>query len=187
MPLVHTADASRGEWIRDGLGAWATISRGHRDPGLAEDGWHYGAPEQGKLPVEQLAAVAGILAGHTAAPEDCIAGLWEGWGWISMSRPRLELPGRGYLLFGCAVREFEDPDWGARSGWDSLYGRFWGQTPNQLWPEDRSWFLASEVDFDSTLIGGSLALVAELLAHPALEAAEIPENSSLTHDADRIN
>lgn len=55
------------------------------------------------------------------------------------------------------------------------------------WPLDRSWFLVSEIDFDSTVIGCSAAVAAGLMAHEAIETALIPEGSSLTFDSDLIN
>ncbi|MGY1855148.1 hypothetical protein [Modestobacter sp. SYSU DS0290] len=61
------------------------------------------------------------------------------------------------------------------------------QSPNLWWPADRSWCVGTEIDFDSTLVAGSRALVDELLAHPVLEALEVHPEGSLTWDADEIN
>ena len=47
--------------------------------------------------------------------------------------------------------------------------------------------MASELDFDSTLVGGSAELVERILATPALDAWPIQADSSLAVDADRIN
>jgi hypothetical protein len=44
------------------------------------------------------------------------------------------------------------------------------QSPNQWWAEDRSWAVATEIDLDSTWVGGSEELVAAVLDHPELEA-----------------
>lgn len=44
------------------------------------------------------------------------------------------------------------------------------QSPQQWWADDRSWAVASEIDLDSTLVGGSEELVAAVLDHPGLEA-----------------
>jgi hypothetical protein len=59
--------------------------------------------------------------------------------------------------------------------------------PNILWPADKSWYLASEYDFDSTLIGGSEAIVRSMMSNAALEALEIGPEASLAADADRLN
>ena len=47
--------------------------------------------------------------------------------------------------------------------------------------------MATEIDLDSTLVGGTRALVAELLGHERLEVLRIRPGGSLRADADRIN
>ncbi len=61
------------------------------------------------------------------------------------------------------------------------------ETPNLIWPEDRAWFVQSEYDFDSTVIGGSRDLIDAILASPDLEAWEVDGEVSLTEDADKLN
>jgi hypothetical protein len=63
----------------------------------------------------------------------------------------------------------------------------WWQSPNLFWPADRSWCVASEIDFDSTLVGGSRDLVDAVLAHPGLEVWPVSAGDSLAWDADTIN
>jgi hypothetical protein len=43
------------------------------------------------------------------------------------------------------------------------------QAPNLIWPADRSWYVASEYDLDSTLVGCSRHLADAILAAPELE------------------
>ena len=43
-------------------------------------------------------------------------------------------------------------------------------SPNLVWPADRAWFLASEIDFDSTLVGGSSELIETILGDSKLDA-----------------
>jgi hypothetical protein len=59
--------------------------------------------------------------------------------------------------------------------------------PNLIWPADRSWFVVSEVDFDSTLVGGSAELIKAIVESPALEAWQVEPTDSLAFDADKIN
>jgi hypothetical protein len=61
------------------------------------------------------------------------------------------------------------------------------QSPNLLWPADRSWLLATEIDFDSTLIGASTKLAEELLQATRLEAWPVGIDDDLTIDGDQIN
>jgi hypothetical protein len=100
--------------------------------------------------------------------------------------PRLALPDREYVLLSADVREFADPGW-AHTGGIGWHGSFAGPTPNILWPADRSWFLATEIDFDSTIIGGSRELIDGILSNSRLEAAEVTEETDLSWTGDRIN
>lgn len=56
-----------------------------------------------------------------------------------------------------------------------------------MWPADRAWTLVTEIDFDSTIIGGSQNLISEIVADPGIEALQIPEGADLTRDADEPN
>ncbi|CAN5279006.1 hypothetical protein BH11ACT2_BH11ACT2_23500 [soil metagenome] len=99
--------------------------------------------------------------------------------------PTLSLPDREYVLLDADVREFVDAALvdSAGIGWHSGFG----PSPNLLWPADRAWFLATEIDFDSTIIGASRALIDEILATSTLESAEVDADTSLAWDADTIN
>lgn len=103
-----------------------------------------------------------------------------------MQGPRLVLPGREYVLLAADVHEFADPGWATTAG-IGWHGAFTGPTPNLLWPADRAWFLATEIDFDSTLIGGSRELLDDILANRQLEAAEVTEDTDLGWTGDTIN
>jgi hypothetical protein len=61
------------------------------------------------------------------------------------------------------------------------------QSPNQWWPEDRAWCVATEIDFDSTLVAGSEELVEEITNHPELEAFTVGPTDDLSHAGDEIN
>lgn len=106
--------------------------------------------------------------------------------------PRLELPGRGHVLFRGGVAELAAPDWVLQVPWRDRIAEAHGfdpcaQSPNIVWPEDRSWVWVTEVDYDSTIVGGSPELVAALVADPRLEDFEISEGTSLTYDSDEVN
>jgi hypothetical protein len=61
------------------------------------------------------------------------------------------------------------------------------RSPSQWWPQDRAWCVASEIDFDSTLVAGSLDLVTELVAHAGIEAFQVAPDDDLSLHGDRIN
>jgi hypothetical protein len=55
------------------------------------------------------------------------------------------------------------------------------------WPADRAWFVASEIDFDSTLVAGSTELRDALLSSKALEAFEVQPDGILSLNGDTVN
>ncbi|WP_091228271.1 hypothetical protein [Microbacterium sp. 3J1] len=106
--------------------------------------------------------------------------------------PRLSLPGRDHVLFRGSLRVFEDADWQVHVPWRDRPSEARGfapsaQAPSLLWPEDRSWVLVSEIDYDSTIIAGRRELIVALLADPRVEAFQIREGADLTWDADDLN
>ncbi|MCW2916674.1 MAG: hypothetical protein JWN52_4742 [Actinomycetia bacterium] len=95
--------------------------------------------------------------------------------------PRVHLPGRDYFLL-------EGPlDAALELG--HLIGEdfFDPQTPNLFWPDDHAWCVATEIDLDSTYVGGPAALVADLLADPRLEAWQVDLADPVWADSDDIN
>ncbi len=92
--------------------------------------------------------------------------------------PRLELPGRTHVLFRGGVSELADLEWTDAAPWrgedaDDIL------SPSLIWPDDRAWVLVSDPDLDSTLVGGSAALAAALVARAGLDAVEIPGDAVL--------
>ncbi|SDS01867.1 hypothetical protein [Agrococcus carbonis] len=89
-----------------------------------------------------------------------------------------EQQGRGHVLLRGRLSTFADERWveAAGLGWRSdRWDR--GRTPNALWPVEPAgapaWFVATELDLDFTLVGGSGHLIGRVLGHPALEAERI--------------
>ena len=174
------------------------------------------SPPQGAPPLELLTELVSTLQPFTPAAGDCFFAIWDGWGQLhrdsiasatsgsagepsdtatslsqfvsdreveAQSYPRFELEpgsGRRYLLdtgalamvleiSDCSV--FEHP----------------GVPVATWWPKDHSWFVASDIDFDSTLIGGTQEICHKLLGKEQLEALEIPPDGVLSEDGDTIN
>lgn len=63
----------------------------------------------------------------------------------------------------------------------------WSQSPNQWWPADRAWCVATGIDFDSTLVAGSRRLMDEILEHHDLEAFRVLPTTDLTINGDHVN
>jgi hypothetical protein len=77
---------------------------------------------------------------------------------------RLRLPERTHLVFGGPLEAVED------IGWTAPGGSFMRESPSVVWPTDRAWFLAADVDQTSTYVGGTHRLAAALVAESELEA-----------------
>jgi hypothetical protein len=169
--------------------------------------WPGSEPRVGDAPPDVLEPVLEALAGFTAPGSDCVAALWEGWGWLHrgawgilsvggdtdatpppaglpdevLALPRLSLPGRDYLLFRGPLAAVP------RMGHQVTDDWFDPQSPSLLWPADRSWCLATEIDFDSTLVGGSRELIDALLDDPRLEVWPVEPGDDLTATGDTVN
>jgi hypothetical protein len=100
--------------------------------------------------------------------------------------PLLELPGRDYVLLDAASDELVDGSWTRTSGL-GRHGTLPGVSPNLLWPADRTWCVASEIDFDSTLVGGASALIEGMSARLGREALDGTEGARLTRTGDTVN
>lgn len=192
------------------LSALATILRGHTstpDSGVAAvwNGWGSmfnaggGRHFDGGMPAYYSdEPVPGQKSGSTLAPPDCLSAPGinhfnspdtdDGASLRISNAALLEIhegTGREYVLFHAGVNDFIDEQWISIAPW--VQSSVWAQTPNILWPEDRSWVLATEIDFDSTLIAGSKALVEQLMRTPGLEVLPIHPSANLTTEGDRLN
>lgn len=175
--------------------------------------WDGSDPEIGSMEIDDLDALCAILANHTSDREHCLFGLCtiEGWeGQFTKSElsgsPLLRLPdGRDQVVLagplaavGQIARDWAQPSAGSVTFTSVEQGA--GppaepdpaqlrvrEAPNLIWPADRSWLVVSEVDWDSTLVGGSTALIESIVASPKLEAWRVEPTDSLAADADEIN
>jgi hypothetical protein len=205
-PLTWTQVCQRTGRIPHALMQWAAIV----SPTRASDRvWHDGNVEVGCLSLPALGALIDVLAPVTRE-QDCLHALWEGWGWIDGSGvrvfyasddggvvpaavpepgvapdvwalPRLRLPGRDYLLFRGPLRA------ALNMGWHGAVNGFAPQSPSLFWPADRSWCVGTEIDFDSTLVGGSEELIAAVVAAPGLDVWRVEPDGDLTASADLVN
>ncbi|HYZ55415.1 MAG TPA: hypothetical protein VE733_18195 [Streptosporangiaceae bacterium] len=60
-------------------------------------------------------------------------------------------------------------------------------SPNMWWPDDRAWCVETEVDSMTTYVGGTRECIAELAAHPDLEAMAIEPSDGVTWASDQLN
>jgi hypothetical protein len=179
--LVRWREVSAWSGVTLGPAAqFHTVALPHARP-EAPAPWSGQGPQEGRLYLPDADALCRILRDHTATPEECFFGLWAGYGFAGVPLvregsppaaplpdpipeavrrgPLVCLPGREYLLY-CGPVE-------AMTATADL-GR--GQTANLAWPEDRAWCVGSEIDLAWSYVGGSKALIAQLVVEDRLEA-----------------
>jgi hypothetical protein len=147
--------------------SWDELKGPKSDEGREDDRM----PDEGSLIEQETETLASLLAGHTSTPSDCWFAMWSGWGDLSggssalyrlgggpiaelkfrwrnrfetwqarreaarlKTFPLLGQSGRSYLLFNGPVND------AARF---HLGHRF--QSPALWWPEDRAWFVHTEM------------------------------------------
>jgi len=93
-----------------------------------------------------------------------------------ISGPRVRLPERSYLLLE-----------GPLDAAGELGMSIFPQSPNLFWPDDHAWCVATEIDLDSTYLGGSSALVRDVLADERLEALPMSVADPVWITSDEIN
>lgn len=150
---------------------------------IANDSHPVEDPSLGELDPVEFGVLAEFLALHTSDLECCFFGLSDIWAWvpkvvaINRRMPRLKLPlERNYVVLRgplTAIGEITD---GVTA-----------HSPGLCWPADHSWLVASDVDFDSTLVGGSHELIHAIVDSPKLEAWRVEPSDSLAADGDKVN
>jgi hypothetical protein len=156
-------------------------------------------PDIGRLTEDEATRLVTFLDAR-AAPAACWFGIWAGWGFLSPSghavlrrkrnwlpdlrerwraaaRARreerglaglatIELPGRSYYLVGGRVEDATRFMFGG-----------WFQSPTLWWPEDRSWFVHTEIDAMCTYVGGSRDMIDSLVGQQILKSFEVDEDT----------
>ncbi len=168
--------------------------------------WEGANPRRGALAHFALSSLCDRLDRGQSEP-DCYFCLWEGYGglesygWLKrdiapdskitvqdrhtftpeeLERSRLHLPHRDYIVLAGPLRS------ALRIGSFAI-DSFWPQSPNLFWPADRTWCVATEIDFDSTLVAGPGQLIDAILRTPELDAWPVTVDDSLAYDADELN
>ncbi len=173
MPLRPVADVSPADWFVEAeADEWTKICLGAPGYEAYARLQLIPADEDDDTDLTRLSTqtLRRILPRHTATADDCYFGQWEGSGWEpplrpahqtfpSRTRERGEFADRHYHLFAGAIED--------SAAWDA-YDR---DPPHLMWPADHAWFVTKDVDPDWIGVGGTQALIDEILAAPGLDAA----------------
>ncbi|TLW90654.1 hypothetical protein FFT09_20105 [Saccharomonospora piscinae] len=154
------------------------------ESGINENEGKYGPwtdpPEQGTLPPEIIGSVVEVLRRCTDTPDNCFFALWSGWADVRRldiaKAAHLRLPGRDYIVFQGAIDTAKQ---------SVFKWRF--QAMNLWWPADRRWFLATDIDLESTYIGIDDNGMEAMMNQDLLETIATDPNNGITTSSDSVN
>jgi hypothetical protein len=169
METRPAADADPAQWLLRAGVDWQDLVR-YGPPGFEvyvriafpqDSGADAGHPP-GEAPADVVRAALATLGAYTATPSKGYAAIWEGWtsGTPAPHAPRVEITHRAMLLFTGPVDALRDAP---ALAW---YGPAAGiaQEPHLVWPEDRAWCLACEVDEEIEFTVGCSGEASQALA-----------------------
>lgn len=145
------ADPEAASWLlRPELDWWDLVRYG--PPGFdayariafPEDSRPEPTGPSGRAPGDVVGVALATLAAYTTTPASGYAAVWEGWGGSEPApeAPRVGVPQRTMLLFTGPVDMLRDAP--ALAWYGAVQGVL--QEPHLVWPADRAWCLACEVD-----------------------------------------
>ena len=159
--------------------------------------WPGNPPPMGDLANHLLGPLLETLGEFTATPRRAFFGIWAGTTWGTVSPTTMTTHSTDDLSYAFSADEADLPPLALPRRYTVLTGsvdravlvKRWlsPSSPNLIWPEDRAWFLATEIEFDSTLVGGTEKPARRILEDGRLEAFPIGPRDLLTWDADKIN
>jgi hypothetical protein len=156
----------------------------------------------GNLDAEDVDALIPLLAAATSTPNECHYALWQGWGWVYPESMDVVVPQDSAetqaikhafneamapvwnFAAACPV----EPWWGGRDmilfegpldAVSTIGHRHSGDTPVERqcpqwwWPDDRAWFVGTEIDDAWTYVAGSQSLIDEILTTPQWESVGV--------------
>lgn len=193
--VFHPAYRRAGTYEREPV-SWAEVARMtgrtmHRraefaklagiEPWNGKPSWG-NRPSEGDLPPEVAVPLVELLRRFTRTPERCWFCIWNGWGdlfalegYDEDGYRHVKTPGREYLLAVGGI------------GMVSTIGENGGNDPSIWWPDDHSWCVATEIDLDTTYVGGTTECIAALSEDPRLEVWSAEVTDRVDFDADTIN
>ena len=207
--LFHPARATQGGTVRwSEVAAWSgrSVHPLMAFEGISAPGSGYGEglppwnedPTHGTLDREDAVALAEFLESFTEMSERCFFAVWAGYGQFTpgamailtssgrsgtftppeevQTAERLSGVQRDYFLYT-----------GSLSAITSFFIDFWTDSPNIWWPEDRQWCVATDIDLDSTYVGGTEHCIDALLRNPRFEALRTTLEAPTHMTADTIN
>lgn len=153
--------------------------------------WRSQGPHQGSLYADDARALAAIAGRFTDTPDQCWCCIWEGFGW--WSRSWLVAPGQLAPPPPPSPIPIEAKDWpkvhtryrdyflyeeSLETSFVEAIEILEGHSPNLWWPSDHAWCVGTEIDLDSTYVGGPKPFIDAILQSEELEAFEVGSTDS---------
>ena len=185
-PLVRWIDVSKWSGVElHPRVQWLDVALPQIAP-TTDPPWRHQGPLEGSLCLDDTLALIDDLMPFTTSPNDCLFGLWSGYGGggatlsvgpdsVLMNQPHRFRPPRTFVLPGREYELFEGPLAGAAHF--ELNGHQ-AQSPSLWWPADHSWCVASEIDLAWSYVGGSARLIDALLADERIETLRAAPDDS---------
>ena len=140
-------------------------------------------PYEGTLPRAVSQPLRDILERHSAGA-DCWLGVWTGLGGRSEKGApvtvTIDTGHREWALYRAPLSMIDTPLYAGS-------GRSPRQTANLIWCEDPGWWIHTEIDLNTTYIGGDEQLIQAVLESAALEAWPVSADDDITIHADTVN
>ena len=127
------------------------------------------APDDGRLPAIAARRLRAVLGTHARPTAKCRFAVWTGWGreykaGVPENTGRIHTGAGEWDLFRAPLK---------RLGFGFLKSPAGLHFPAGIvWPPDRSWFMATDAEVESTYVGGPEKLIMRLLEDRHLEAWE---------------
>ncbi len=143
-------------------------------------------PRSGSLSERTCAELVDVLRPQTTTPEVCWMAVWDGWGswWPPITAStraegfRRAWQQRGEIEEALRDVELIERPWGRRyflfRGPIDRACTFNWQSPQLWWPDDRAWFVSTEIDAFSTYVGAARPCLDTISASDALESLSVP-------------
>ena len=135
-------------------------------------------PNVGQLPLTETQELTRILNRFTKSKDGYFL-IWEGYAGMAAfikDAAQISLPRRVYGLFGGPLDAVIE----LHQGYSPV------DSPNIWWTQDRAWCCATDIDLESTYVGGSIACIADVLAS-GLETFAVASDARIDGGSDTIN
>lgn len=117
-----------------------------------------------------------LVSERLAPSTTMFAGIWRGstsFQGSDAELPTITLGLRDQVLFRITLS--------ALLGVDKESSREILEFPGILWPEDMSWYLSTDIDYNSTIVGGTTDFIDSIIAQASIEAVAISPSLDLTY------